>query len=189
MDEERVKSALEIAMERISELPELTPEEIAEQKEKEWWPVGLAISNRYLQGQIREDELEADLNGHRGEPGEIVRRAFISNMCQSIQLEDVSKADRAFDGLAVIAGEGDSLEGAQRDFLQVRREFEREKEIVSNKFASLLRTELENGGISGSAVRPNVAGNETWKRNLSGMFRSYTPKLDKIRGRLMDRLQ
>jgi hypothetical protein len=48
VEEERIKSAFEIAMERISDLPELTPEEIAAQNEKKYGPIGKVIAGNYV---------------------------------------------------------------------------------------------------------------------------------------------
>ena len=67
MKEEKIKSALEIAMEKVSDLPELTREEIEEQKEKEYGPVGDAVAKKYLSGTISDGELPplmSLLNGH-----------------------------------------------------------------------------------------------------------------------------
>ncbi len=190
MEEERIKSAFEIAMERVSSLPELTPEEAAEQKEREFKPVGLALSHKYLQRQISEDELLSELSRRQGEKGEIVRRAVISNLFQAIQLEDIAKADKALAGLAALAARvADGFrETIQRNFLQVRSEFEREVQIEFKVFDSIVRKDLETAGIRGSAIKPNLVENEKWLQNLSRMRQAYEPKLEKIKNELADSL-
>jgi hypothetical protein len=188
LEEERAKSAFEIAMERISGLPELTPVEIAEQKEKEFRPVGQAIANKYLRGQIAKDILKTELNGYPGEKRKIVRAALVSSLCQSIQLEDIPKAERALQGLASLGVEGKDFEGIQNDFVQVRRNLERDIPIEYKKYDKFVRAELENAGIHGSAVKPNLAENDGWLQSLDKMRRGYEAKLEEIRKKLMDRL-
>jgi hypothetical protein len=190
LEEERIKSAFEIAMERISSLPELTPEEIVEQKEKEFKPAGLAISHKYFQGRISEDDLPSELSRHQGEKGEIVRRAFVSCLCQAIQLEDAAKADKALGGLVALAeGEkGDFRKTVQGNYLQARSDFERDAQMEFKKYDSLIRKDLENAGIRGSAVRPNLAENEKWLHVLSRIRQEYEPRLEKIKNELMARL-
>ena len=88
MEEERIKSALELAMERVAGLPELTPEEIAEQKEKEYRPVGETLGNKYLQGVIDGREMASELSQYRGEPARIVGKSLVSCLRSSIRLDD-----------------------------------------------------------------------------------------------------
>ncbi len=188
LEEEIIKSALEIAMERMSRLPELTAEEIAEQKEKEFTPIGRALGSKYLQGQIVEDELKAELSNYSDEKGIIIRRALISCLCQSIQLEDSAQADRALHGLASLEKEAsDFWEEIQKNFLQIRRDFLREKQIVYKKYESIIKVKLENAGIRGSAVEPNLIENEDWLRTLNGICRTYAPKLKELKKRALQR--
>ena len=78
MGEEGIKSALEIAMEKISRLPELTPEEIAGQKEREYMPIGEALCQRYLNGAITDKDLSFELEKCHGDKEHIVRRTLVS---------------------------------------------------------------------------------------------------------------
>src|SRR5512137_2431855 len=60
-EEEGIKSAFELAMERISGLPKLTPEEKAEQKEREYAPIGTSIAVKYMDGALADSELPIQL--------------------------------------------------------------------------------------------------------------------------------
>jgi hypothetical protein len=189
LEEDRVKSAFEIAMERISALPELTAEEIAEQKEKEFKPVGPAISHKYFEGQITEDELVSELSRYQGEKGEIVRRAAVSSLCRAIQLEDRARADKALAGLNVLAApEAGFREPLLEKFLQISSDFDRELLIENKRLESLIRADLEGAGIRGSAVTPNLVQNRTWLQAVDRLLQSYEPRLEEIRNDLMNRL-
>ena len=188
MEEERVRSALEIAMERISALPELTPEDIAAQKEKEFGPKGEAIAARYMSGLLDDEELTAELDKHRANQWQIVRRTLISSLCQTLQLDgDLVAAGKALSGLCRIAAERTSVIGeAASDYQSIVHEFDREKRKQS---AEMEATALQPLGISGTAVRCNPAENAHWLEELKELRRAYEPKLARVRDALLKELQ
>jgi hypothetical protein len=187
VEEERIKSALEIAMERISALPELTPEDIAEQKEKQYGPVGEAMAGRYLSGAITEDELSGELNKHTDQR-QIVCFGAVSALCRSLRLdEDPEITARALRGLDRIAlGKTSLIEKAGEEFRAVLREFELEIRTQLQGIESLV---LEPLGISGSAVRCNPAVNEPWLEKLGKIRQSHEPRLEKLRAGLLRELR
>ena len=138
MEEERIKSAFEIAMERISALPELTAEEIAAQKEKQYRPVGEAIAVRYLNGLISVEEVASELEKYRDEQKRIVERALISSLCSALLIEgNPESAARALCGISRIRPEKRSLvEKAANDFQTIRQEFARETNEKSNELGA-----------------------------------------------------
>ena len=187
MEEERVKSALEIAMERISALPELTPEEIAEQKEKQYGPVGEAVAGRFLSGAITEDELPEELNKHTDQR-QIVWFGAVSAFCRTLRFEeDPAITGRALKGLHRIApGKKSLIEKAGVEFRAVVEEFEQEIHKEAQGIESLV---LEPLGISGSAVRCNPAVNGQWLEKLAKISQAYEPRLEKLRAGLSQELR
>ena len=190
MEEERVKSALEIAMERISGLPELTPEEIAEQKEKEYRPVGEALTNKYMQDVLDENGFMYELNKHQGDSGAIVRRVFISSLCRAIQLEDFQATVKAMNGLCRLAGDAEGMRGkANAAWIGILDRFEQGKNTTLEKYEASEREKLDAVGISGSAVQPNLKENESLKKDLDGLRASLEPELGRLRAMFLQKLQ
>lgn len=190
MEEERVKSALEIAMERISGLPELTPAEIAEQKEKEYQPVGEALTNKYMQGILDENGFLFELNKHQGDSGIIVRRALISSLCRSIRLDDFQATVKALNGLCLLAGDAEDIrEKANAAWIRILDGFEQGKNTTLEKYEASEREKLDALGISGSAVRPNLKENELLKKELDGLCASFEPEMEKLRVMFLQKLQ
>ena len=186
MEEERIKSALEIAMERISTLPRLTPGEIAEQKEKEYGPLGEALCRKYLDGIVTADKLPAELARYGTEQKPVVQRALIRALWQSIHFEDGPSARTALSGIALLnGGKAALLEEAGKSFQRIFDEFEREKQEKLHEFAALANEELKRIGVSGSAVRLNLKHNESWQQELSRIRQSYEPKLKDLKDRLL----
>jgi hypothetical protein len=189
LEEERVKSAFEIAMERISALPELTQEEIAIQKEKQFGPIGDAVASRFLRGLIIDDELPVELEKYRADPFQlqIVRRALITRLCRTLELEqDPMDAGKGMNGLCRIAPEKVSIIGeAGRDYHRIIGEYEQEKRKRSE---AIEKSALRNCGISGTAVRCNPDENEYWREELRKIGAEYAPRLERLKSMLLGQL-
>lgn len=190
MGEEGIKSALEIAMEKISGLPDLTPEEIARQKEREYIPIGEALCQRYLDGAITDKDLPFELGKCHGDKEHIVRRAMVSSLCRSIQLENVPNANRALKGIMLLfAGENKAVESLTGDFQRILEEFERDREGKYGEFQAQARNRLNKLGISGSAIRINPHEDKFWQAELRRIRHRYEPRLSNLRKILIQEFQ
>jgi len=184
VEEERIKSAFELAMERISSLPELTPEEFAAQKEKQHGPLGEAAAGRYLNGAINDDELSGEVSRYGGEQLRIVRKAAVSSFSRALRLDaGPDTAAKALKGIGLIAaGKRALIDQAAEDFNRVRRDYERECRKRSSGFEASVLGPL---GISGPAVRFNLAVNNRWLEELQKIRKDYEPDLEALRAAVM----
>jgi hypothetical protein len=187
VEEERIKSAFEIAMERISALPELTPEEIAAQKEKQYSPIGEAIAGKYLNGFISEDEIADEAEKCQGEQKQIVMRALVSSLCRAMHIGGgPDSVARALKGISRVApGKAPLIEKAGEDFRSILGEFEQEKQMRSVEFQEAAAKKMRELGISGAAVRPNLNENEAWQNELGKLRQAYESRLSVLRGSVL----
>jgi len=72
MEDGKIKSALEIAMEKVAKMADLTPKEIREQKDREYRPRGEVTASKYLSHVIKNTDLAVELSKYQGEEGEVV---------------------------------------------------------------------------------------------------------------------
>ncbi|MBI2908753.1 MAG: hypothetical protein HYX92_14015 [Chloroflexi bacterium] len=180
MDKERIKSAFEIAMERVAGMPTLTAEELARQRELEYAPRGEAIAERYLRNALREADLELELRRYENEERQIVRKALLEALCGAIGLEDADRSIRAIAGIQRLAAAVD-LEDAKRESESLFAEFTMETEKRSAALMERERGRLEALGIAGSAVKPNLQA----ARHLDPELRSgCAMKLEELKQRL-----
>ena len=191
MKEEKIKSALEIAMEKVSDLPELTPEEIAEQNEKEYGPIGEAVASRYLNGSITDGELSLEWNKYSGIPERIFRRRLVAAFCGEIRLDnDADIAMKALKGLKLIAADEHCVvDSASEDFSKIVDRFIEQKNLKLRQFEIYALDRLNGLGISGSAIRPNLNEDAQWKEELREIQNGYERQLADIRGRVIRELQ
>ena len=184
MGEDRIKSALEIAMEKAAAIPELTPEEIDEQREREYKPRGMAIANKYLENILKGNELEIELHRYQRKEGEVVRKALLATLSQSISLEDMDSSLRAIDGIEMVET-GVDLEEAKREMESIFNESAELRIQKGSVYEELERDKLRGRWISGSAVRPNVEGNEDWQQELREIKSAYDSRISRLREKLL----
>ena len=189
MEEHRIKSAWEIAQEKIASMPDLTSDELRRQKEREFEPIGEAIAKKYLGGAIRATELKTEFSKYRGAEGQIVKRALISCLVQSIEPGDAAGSKRAMEGLQIFTGPNSRFAEARDAFEKIASEFEGKVLQQRKAFEALEREKLKKLGISGSAIRPNVNENQDWQQVQSKIRQSYDVKVNKLRKDLMQLIE
>jgi len=182
MDE--LKSAFDRAMERAERVGELSPEEMRERKEAEFTPAGRAVAERYLEHGHESLFLE-DVNKHAGDEGDIIKRAALVRLVESIALSDYEMAERAMKGVLALSGEVggiiESMLGLFQDFGEkVQRKYSSER----GKLDAEERELLHQMRISGSAVgQINLAASESWGRIYREFSAPFVERLDiKIQG-------
>ncbi len=186
MEDKRIKSALEIAMERAASMPGLTQEELAKQKEREYQPRGAAIGHRYLEGALKERDLQAELSKYRGQEGEIVKRAFLLTLNQSIKLGSKSISLRALGGIKAVEPAAD-LDEMKRQIEAIFDEFGQHLEPKIERYEAREKERLQQVGISGSAVKPNLEESQTWQEEFKRIKSEYDSRISKLKENLLPR--
>jgi hypothetical protein len=185
MEQHRIKSAREIALEKIANLPDLTPEELLKQKENEFKPVGEAIARRYLKGAVRTSELPLELKKYRDTEGLIVKRFLVTSLVRSIEFADTNRSQRAIDGLEVLTSPNSHFQDLRKDFDKILSRFEEEIRQRQGIYEIQAREILQKYGVSGSAVKPNLKFNQEWQEEQGRIQSAYDEKADKLRSNLL----
>jgi hypothetical protein len=180
-----IKSAWELAMEKVDKLGKLSPEEMRRHKEDRCREIGEGLAEKYLAGAPLRD-LKLDLDKNKGEDRGLVEAAVALRLIASIDLGDAERVSRVFEGLSAvdigsretqpdIRAEIEALFGEYREADQKRR---REVDTAARGVLHQLR-------ISGSAigsVNPEVV--PEWKSELDKIARPFRGRLDDIKARL-----
>jgi hypothetical protein len=184
----KIKSTIELAMEKAARLPRLTKEERRRQHEREYAPRGRALAERFLTGDLDPEDLDLEGSAEEAEQQEIVREAFLASLCQAIDLEAAAATARAFEGIRALAPDGEVEEASSRvsDLLRDYQE-EQERELARAEEAEA--GSLRELGVSGTAIRLNMERSERWRERRSELEGRYRPRLDEIKRGLGDRLR
>jgi hypothetical protein len=184
----KIKSTIELAMEKAARLPRLTKAEIRQQQEKEYGPRGRAIAGRFLVGDLEAEDLDAELSRYQDEQGEIVRGAFLASMCQAIDIGETEATARGFEGIRTLVRD-DCLEGTSSRLSGVLRDYQEQREREFAKMEQAEAVTLSELGVSGSAIRLNMEQSERWREKRSELLKKFRPKLDEIKRELNDHLR
>jgi len=178
-----IKSALEIAMEKIARMQKLTPEETAEQQEREYKPRGEVIASKYMGGMLKAADLDTELGKYHGAEREIVKKAFLLSLMPSISLENNEKSQRAIAGMKMLAPKVD-LEEISTQVSAILAEFLQEKDRKYFMYEAAEQEKLRQLGISGSAVKAKLNGNQDWQNVLQETHQTYDLRLTNIKEKL-----
>lgn len=184
MDE--LKSAFDRAMERAERVGELSPEEMRERKEAEFTPVGRAVAERYLE-HGHESLFVEDVNKHAGDEGDIIKRAALVRLVESIALSDYEMAERAMKGVLTLSGEvGGIIESMLGLFQDFGEEVQRKYSSERGKLDAEERELLHQMRISGSAVgQINLAASESWGRIYREFSAPFVERLEALKAELV----
>jgi hypothetical protein len=181
----KIKSTIDLAMEKAAKLPRLTEEEIRQRREEEYAPRGRAIAELILRGDLSVDRLDVELSRYGGDEGEIVQRAFLTSLCQALDLENAEAATRAFEGLRAVVRNG-PLEEASRRWSGILRNYEEQRQRTFSMTEEAERVSLRDLGVAGSAIRLNLQENERWRRERSALLERFRPQVEEIQRELID---
>jgi hypothetical protein len=174
-----IKSSIELAMEKVARMSKLTPEELAEQQRKELSPLGKALALKFTEGRIDAKELATELGRYREEEATIVRQALLSELKQSLGLDDAGKNDRVFEALEAL-GHGIGSGGLRVDAGEITAEYQKEKERIESRFAREYEASLQKRGVSGSSLRPNLRDSRVLKARLEEPRRLHGERLAEL---------
>ncbi|MFC1906968.1 hypothetical protein ACFLW8_02670 [Chloroflexota bacterium] len=183
MEDPVIKSALEIAMEKIARMQKLTSEEIIEQQEREYKPRGEAITGKYMGSMLKAADLDTGLDKYHSAEREIVKKAILSSLVQSISLENNEKSQRAIAGMIMLAPKVD-LEEISTEVSAILAEFLQEKDRKYIMYEAAEQEKLRRLGISGSAIKAKLNGTQDWQNVLQETHQIYDLRLTNIKGKL-----
>jgi len=180
-----IKSAWELAMEKVDKLGKLSPEELRRQKEDKCKSIGQGLAEKYLGGSSLRD-LKIELDKQKGEERELVRAALASKLIDAIELgnaERLVKVVEAISGLK-LKDEGGLL-AARNELEEFFAEYREAEQKRRREVETAARGVLHQLRISGSAiggVNPEVV--PEWRSELNEIAEPYREKLDDMKARL-----
>jgi hypothetical protein len=179
-EKDRIKSALEIAMEKVQRFGGLSNEEKQKIKSDELATAGNNLSQRYLNGLPIRD-METDLLKHKEEDRPIISRHILSHLLDSIDIRQISQDDRVLTAIDYLSGNSDIAHGIMDLHQEYTGALERARLDNLSSLESAKREELKRRGISGSAVEPAIENSPEWIQVQQGLISSYRDKLDELK--------
>jgi DNA-directed RNA polymerase subunit F len=180
-----IKSAWELAMEKVEKLGKLSPEEVRRQKEEKYGSIGQGLAEKYLTGLALRD-VRIELDKYKGEEGELVRAALASKLIDAIELGDAERLSKVIEGISELNLKSrEGLAGIRAEIEQLFGEYREAEQKKRREVDAAARGVLHQLRISGSAigsVNPEVV--PEWKNELDKIAQPYRERLDDIKARL-----
>ena len=180
-----IKSAWELAMEKVEKLGKLSPEGLQRQKTEKCGSIGQGLAERYLGGMPLRD-LKLELDKHKGEERELVRAALASKLIDTIELGDAERLSKVIEGISELKLKSrDDLAGIKAEVEQLFGEYREAEQKKRREVDVAARGVLHQLRISGSAiggVNPEVV--PEWKNELDKIAQPYRERLDGMKARL-----
>ena len=177
-DDNELKSAFDIAMERAQKLGGLSAEDKRKLKEEELSEVGQALGKRYLSGlPIRDVELEL---GKYKEDRQIVVRYLLSSLVDKINLTDATHVERILEAIQHFSKSPGVVEDIRSLMDEYRKAVQRARQEILSKLETAKKKELSKKGISGSAVEPAIEASPEWLEVKRALDATYEERLKKM---------
>jgi hypothetical protein len=180
-----IKSAWELAMEKVDKLGKLSPEELRRQKEDRCGSIGWGLAERYLSGTTLRD-VKLELDKQKGEEKDLVSAALASRLIDAIELGDAERLSKVIEAILELKlKNGQSVAGVKVEMEQLLGEYPETEQKKRRELETAARGVLHQLRISGSAIgsiNPEVV--PEWKSELDKIAQPYRERLDGMKARL-----
>ncbi len=181
----KVKSAYELAMEKVSKMPSLDSGEIQKQRETEYRAEGEAIVKQYLQGILRQKDIEPKIAKYQENSVGLIKKGILTTICDLISLADNEKNEKGFQLLQIVQPDMDT-KVFQTKLNSMIDEFKQE---IQKEYSALVKIEMKQLteiGISGNAAIPNLRESEDWKARFLELQQNYNSKLASLKNQMFE---
>lgn len=179
-DMDRIKSALEIALEKTAHLERASAEELRRQKEEELVTLAGGIVQKYLRGEYKLKDLASAPERHPER--ELMSQALWEQLVTAISLEN---CESVFEGLEFLATDKEAVRQATARVKEIGQEFRLEKErrlrVLKDVVEQSIRQELSQQGIAGSSVEINVESAPQWRQGLQELEALFQTRLELVK--------
>ncbi len=193
-----IKSAFEIAMEKISKIEDATSEERVKWK---FFPVGEQLGAKYLKEDVN---ILSELNKYKDLEHKYVTQGAVEVLARSIDLprnDTVKKANRkAMDGLKLVKKDKSGVENIYSKIRYVFNHYNEQGEQqrkqayeqVKIQFAAKLQQAMQQQYGTNTQLNPNVnferhpQFQEEWRRVLTQLEQQYLSHLNENRQELIE---
>lgn len=183
MDE--LKSAWEIAQERVTRLGRLSAEEQQQQERDRCRQTGRALAGKWLDGPDRLD-LPAELGRHGEDNRAMVKQALIEHLVEVIEPAPPRSVDRVARAIAGIESLAPELQPQVEEMRKLLHEYAGAEQKARQELESTYRERLHQLRISGTAVAGiNLEASEEWQAARQRLVEDFVPRFDDLKRALI----
>ena len=174
-----IKSTLELAMERTRKFV-ISDKEKEEIKQREILQKATTLFHRYREGHLSLNELLKEIEKMDTRTTTMVKESLLSQWIDAFSLEE--DAERILKGIESLKRR--SIDEGKQKIHRLISQYQKEKEKIKEEVKAEFIRALKEKGVHGSAVEPNLEGNERWKIEKEKLDNSYKTKLEELKKQL-----
>jgi len=179
-----IRSAREIAVEKVEKMGKLSDEERKRLKEQEIGQAGVALAEKYL-GNGDERELDKVFEGYGTEERKLLGKAVLERLLQAVELRSSGRLDTVMRGIDRLP-RADQLGSATA---RLRDLFERYR-LAENEVRGQIEREgkeaLHRLRIAGTAVGEiNIRAKPGWEQKVKGLAEPFVQELEAIKREML----
>lgn len=182
---EEIKSAWEIAMEKVEKLGKFSPEELKKKNEEKFAQIGQVLADKYLGG-LDLWQLEIELDKYGIDERALLKEAVASKLAQAIELENYERLSSVIDGISYLK-QGGTIREIEDEIKELFQEYKQAEQEGSKEIEKSAREILHQLRISGSAigaVNPKAVGEG--QQELDRLAQPYRERLEPLKQKLID---
>lgn len=179
-----IKSAWEIAMEKVGKLKELTPDELNEREKKRYASIGKALADRYIRA-LNLGQLEIELGKYSDVERELLSSIVASSLFSAIELGDYEKLEKVVRGISCLK-QKELPEELVEEIKTLFREFNEARKKAIEVIETSANDILLQFGISGSAIAEiNIKRVAEPHQMLDRIDQPFNERLDRLKQKLL----
>ncbi|MFU8796526.1 MAG: hypothetical protein ACNA7X_04450 [Dehalococcoidia bacterium] len=179
MDE--LKSAWEIAQERVSRLGKLSADEQRQQQRQRCHQVGLVLAGKWLDGSEKMD-LALEIGQHGEDDRPMVRDSVIQQLVQAIEPASAGSIERVTKGIEGINTLAPELGPGLDEIRRLLHEYEEAEREARQEVEGSYRETLHRLRISGTAVAGiNIEATEEWQAARQRLVEAFSPRFEDLK--------
>ncbi len=183
----KMKSALEIALEKVKNLDDRAKKEAAEMEQQKYIQAALSLGNSFLQGQTKAEKIKESINRYPEENREAALRAVLTVITSKMDLANTPDILKT----VLLLKEDDAelqraCQKAEKLYHGQRRKWQEKITALEQSSAKFLREKLAAEGIKGSALAGfNSKQLPQWEEISSQLQQEYQELLHDFRATVL----
>lgn len=179
----RIKSALELALEKIEKQQKEAGEGAAFNEEQEYIKAAAVLGRSFLQGNAGKEEIGEKLQRYPEQSRAAALRAFIAELSLNMNMNNTPLILETIQFLKKDERTRDVCAAAEKLYHQYRRRLEESLSSLEETTARAQQKKLERTGIKGDAIAGfNLKGLAAWQETQRRLEEEYSGVLQSFRG-------
>lgn len=182
----KMKSALEIALEKAKKLNTDGKNALDEIEQKKYVRAAATLGNSFLQGKVKQEEVKESILRYPEKHHKAAIASFIKQITGEMNFENTPEILQAISHIIEDDAGLDACKEAEKLFYQYMAQLKERFSRLQENTTKLQRKKLEREGIRGSAIADfNIRNTIEWKETSAQLQKEYGAIIENFRSAVL----